>query len=163
MSLSPYHSLSKLASSQCPHKVSHTVPIRHIALTRSVTHSPQNGLNCYWRVLLLAGDTGHTGGWGVGGLQLSVAPLGGVQVDPLGRGHVVGGVADVLGVDELSLVGHDLGGLLAVEHGEVGGHVDENTGVWRETAGGLGTHHGLGGRARHLGRRGRGTGRGGRA
>lgn len=48
------------------------------------------------------------------------------------------GVADVLRVQELSLVGHDLRGLLAVEHGEVGGHVDKDAGIGRQAARGLG-------------------------
>ena len=61
-----------------------------------------------------------------------------------GRGHGVG-VADVLRVQELSLVRHDLRGLLTVEHREVGGHVDENAGVWGQAAGSLRPHEGRGG------------------
>lgn len=64
--------------------------------------------------LLVAGDAGAAGGGRAGGLKRSVAPLRGVQ-EGLGGGHRVG-VADVLRVQELSLVGHDLRGLLAVEH-----------------------------------------------
>lgn len=71
-------------------------------------------------------------------------------------------VADVLRVQELSLVGHDLGGLLAVEYGEVGGHVDEDAGVRRKAARGLSSHEGgRGGAGR--GRRRGGAGGGGGA
>lgn len=55
------------------------------------------------------------------------------------------GVADVLGVQELSLVRHDLRGLLTVEHGEVGGHVDEDAGIRGQAAGSLRPHEGRGG------------------
>lgn len=74
------------------------------------------------RVLLLARHTSDTRGRWVGGLQRPVAPVCGVQE---GRccGHLVRhcvrhrvGIADVLRVQELALVGHDLCGLLAVQH-----------------------------------------------
>lgn len=39
------------------------------------------------------------------------------------------GVADVLRVQKLSLVRHDLCGLLAVEYREVSGHVDKDAGI----------------------------------
>lgn len=87
------------------------------------------------RVFLVIDNTPHVGR-GAGGLQGSVPPLSGVHE---GGGRV--GVPDVLRVQKLSLVGHDLRGLLAVEHGEVGGHVDEDAGVGGEAAGGLGPHH----------------------
>ena len=70
------------------------------------------------------------------------------------------GVADVLRVQELSLVGQDLSGLLAVEHREVGGHVDIDAGVRGQAAGGLCSQQRGGNRAGH-GRWGRGaSGRG---
>lgn len=50
------------------------------------------------------------------------------------------GIADVLRMQELPLVRHDLGGLLAVEYGKVGGHVDEDAGIRGQAAGGLGSH-----------------------
>lgn len=54
------------------------------------------------------------------------------------------GIADVLRVQKLSLVRHDLCGLLTVEHREVSGHVDKNAGVGRQAAGGLCPHEGRG-------------------
>lgn len=54
------------------------------------------------------------------------------------------GIANVLWVQELSLVRHDLGGLLAVEYRKVGGHVDKDTGIRRQTAGGLSPYDGRG-------------------
>lgn len=105
-------------------------------------------------VLLVPGDAGPASvGRRAGGLEGSVSPLSGVQV---GLGRV--GVADVLRVEKLSLVRHDLRGLLAVEHGEVGGHVDEDAGVGGQAAGGLSPHEGGaggGGRGGGAGRRGR--------
>ena len=71
-------------------------------------------------------------------------------------GHRVS-VANVLRVEELSLVRHDLGGLLAVQYREVGGHVDEDAGVRRQAASGLGPHERRGAEA---GCRGRGRGAG---
>lgn len=71
---------------------------------------------------------------------MSVPALAGVQKS---CGNRVG-VANVLRVHELSLVGHYLSGLLAVEDGEVGRHVDEDAGVRGETAGGLSPHEGCG-------------------
>lgn len=62
------------------------------------------------------------------------------------------GVADVLRVQKLSLVRHDLRGLLAVEHREVSGHVDEDAGIRGQATGGLSPHE----------RRGSRTGCGGR-
>lgn len=50
------------------------------------------------------------------------------------------GIADVLRMQELSLVRHDLGGLLTVEYGEVGGHVDKDAGIRGQAAGGLSPH-----------------------
>lgn len=69
---------------------------------------------------------------------MSVAPLSGVQVG-CGRGHWVG-IANVLRMQELSLVRHDLGGLLTVEYGKVGGHVDKDAGIRGQAAGGLSPH-----------------------
>lgn len=103
--------------------------------------------NCYWRVFLVAGPSGGR----TGGLKGSVPTLAGVQK---GCGNRVG-VADVLRVHELSLVGHYLSGLLAVEDGEVGRHVDEDAAVRGQAAGGLSPHEGRGGRDR--------AGRGGRS
>lgn len=80
--------------------------------------------------------------------------LGGVN-EGCGVRHRVG-VADVLRVQELPLVRHDLRGLLAVEYGEVGGHVDKDAGVRRQTAGGLSSYHRRRGGARS-GRGGRGA------
>lgn len=42
---------------------------------------------------------------------------------------------------------HDLGGLLAVEYREVGGHVDKDAGVRGQAAGGLCSHERCGSRA----------------
>lgn len=71
------------------------------------------------------------------------------------------GVTDVLGVEELSLVRHDLGGLLAVEYREVGGHVDKDAGVRCQATGSLCPYERRRSRARGRGRS-RGAGRGGR-
>lgn len=99
----------------------------------------------HWRVLLVTGDTGPPGCRRAGRLEGSVSSLCGVQ-EGWGRGHRVG-VADILRMQELSLVRHDLSGLLAVENGEVGGHVHKYAGVRGQTAGGLGPHQGGGSRA----------------
>lgn len=70
------------------------------------------------------------------------------------------GEPDVLRVQELPLVRHDLSGLLAVEDGEVGGHVDEDAGVGGQAAGRLGPHERGRGVAGRSGRRRRAGGRG---
>lgn len=88
-------------------------------------------------------------------MEVPVTSVSGVQ-EGRGSGHRVG-VANVLRVEELSLMRHDLGGLLTVEHREVGGHVDKDAGVGGQTAGGLGAHERRGSRA---GRGGRGGGAG---
>lgn len=67
------------------------------------------------------------------------------------------GVADVLRVKKLSLVRHDLRGLLAIEYGEVSGHVDEDAGIRRQAAGGLSPHEWRRSRT-GCSRRGRGAG-----
>lgn len=62
-----------------------------------------------------------------------------------GQGLVLDGISQILGVQVLPLMGHDLGGLLAVQHGEVGGHVDVDVAqapVRREAAVGLRPHDG---------------------
>lgn len=137
MSLIPYYSLPMLASSQCPQWPAPNVPTRPFTYSPlgplsskclSVTQCPLHGpSDCHRGVLLLTGDTGHTGWRGEGGLEGSVAPLGGIQVG-LRWGDGVG-IADVLGVEKLSLVRHNLGGLLTVEDRKIGGHVDEDAGV----------------------------------
>lgn len=111
--------------------------------------------HCHWRVFLVTGDTGPSGGRRAGGLEGSVSSLGGVQ-EGRGGGHRVS-VADVLWVQELSLVRHDLGGLLAVKYGEIGGHVDEDAGIGRQAARGLSPHERRGSRT-GSGRWGRGAG-----
>lgn len=113
-----------------------------------------------WGEFLVTRDTGATGGRWARGLKGSVSSLCGVQ-EGWASGHGVG-IADVLRVQKLSLVGHDLCGLLAVEHGEVSGHVDKDAGVRGQAAGGLGPHEGSGGRTGCC-RWGGGAGRGGRA
>lgn len=70
--------------------------------------------HCHWRVFLVTGDTGPSSGRRTWGLKGSVSPLGGVQ-EGCGSGHRVS-VANVLWVQELPLVRHDLGSLLAVEN-----------------------------------------------
>lgn len=70
--------------------------------------------HCHWRVFLVTGDTGPTSGRRTWGLEGSVSSLGGVQ-EGWGSGHRVS-IANVLWVQELPLVRHDLGGLLAVEY-----------------------------------------------
>lgn len=93
-------------------------------------------------------------------------PVPSLGVQEGGRGGHRVGVADVLRVEELSLVGQDLRGLLTVEHGEVGGHVDEDASVRGQAAGSLRPHQGgSGGGADGPGScsRGGGAGRGGRA
>lgn len=91
----------------------------------------------HWRVFLVTSDTGHTGGR-ARGLEGSVSSLCGVK-EGWGRGNRVG-IADVLRVQKLSLVRHDLCCLLAVEYGEVSGHVDKDTGIRGQAAGGLSPH-----------------------
>lgn len=74
-----------------------------------------------WVHLLLAVGVGE------GGLDLPVARLQAVQ-EGGHRSHrprvVLHRVPHVGGVQELPLMGHDLGGLLTVQHGEICGHVD---------------------------------------
>ena len=120
----------------------------------------QGSSHGHWGVFLVTGDTGPTSGRRARRLEGSVSSLRGVQVG-CGSGHRVG-VADVLRVQELSLVRHNLRGLLAVEHGEVSGHVDEDAGIRGQAAGGLSPHEGRGSLAGRGGRGG-GAGRGGRA
>lgn len=95
------------------------------------------------RKFLVTGNTGPHSRGREGRLKLPVPPLMSGVNEGGGRGHGMG-VADELWVQKLSLVGHDLRGLLAVQHGEVGGHVDKDTGVGGETAGRLGPHEGRG-------------------
>lgn len=66
------------------------------------------------------------------------------------------GITNVLRVEKLSLVRHNLCGLLAVEYGKISGHVDKDAGVRGEAAGGLGPHEGRGSRT-GCSRRGRGA------
>lgn len=64
---------------------------------------------------------------GVRRLDLPVAALQPIQeLGHRGERHRVvrDSVAHIRWVQELALVWHDLGGLLAVEHREIGGHVD---------------------------------------
>lgn len=95
----------------------------------------------HWRVFLVTGDTGPTSGRRAWGLEGSVSSLCGVQ-EGCGRHRM--GIANVLRVQKLSLVRHDLCGLLAVEYGEVSGHVDEDAGIRGQAAGGLSPHEGRG-------------------
>lgn len=82
-----------------------------------------------------AGDAGHASGWREWRLQGSVAHLSWVQ-ERRGRRNRVG-EANVLRMQELSLVRKNLSRLLAVQYGEVGGHVDIDAGVWGQAARGL--------------------------
>lgn len=62
-----------------------------------------------------------------GGLDLPVACLQAVHERGYGsHGHrvVLYRVPHVWGMQVLPLMGHNLGGLLTVQHGEIGGHVD---------------------------------------
>ena len=104
--------------------------------------------HCHRRVFLVTGDAGPSSGRRAGGLEWSVSSLGGVQ-EGRRRGHGVG-IADVLRMQELPLMRHDLGGLLAVEYREIGGHVDKDAGIRRQAAGGLGPHERRGSRAGSL-------------
>lgn len=92
----------------------------------------------HWRVFLITDDAGTTSWRRAGRLEWSVASLGGVQ-EGRGSGHRVG-IANVLWMQELPLVRHDLSGLLTVENGEVGGHVNEDAGIRGQAAGCLGPH-----------------------
>lgn len=121
------------------------------------------------RLLLLSTHTCNarharqTRGWGEWRLQGPVGTVRRVQEGLGGRDWV--GVTDVLRMKKLALVWHDLCRLLAVQHREVGGHVDVDAGVRRQTARGLGAQNGGGSRDRDSasggGRRGRRAGRGG--
>lgn len=108
----------------------------------------------HWRIFLVTGDTGSTGGRRTRGLDGSVASLCRVQ-ECCGRGHRVG-IANVLWVQKLSLVRHDLRGLLTVEYGEISGHVDKDASIRGQAAGGLRPHEGRGSRT-GCSRRGGGT------
>lgn len=131
------------------------------------THTKSFSYSHRWLLLLStytcdACHTCHTRGWRKWGLQGPVGTLRRVQEGRGGRDWV--GVADVLRMQELTLVGHDLCCLLTVQHREVGGHVDVYTGVWGQAAWGLGAQNGgwsrTGDRASGGGR-GRGAGWGG--
>lgn len=84
-----------------------------------------------------AGNAGHTSGWWEWRLQGSVAHLSGIQ-ESLGMRNWVG-KANVLRMQELPLVRKNLSRLLAIEYGEVGGHVDVDACIWGQAARGLGT------------------------
>lgn len=134
-----------------------SAPPSYDTLTKSLSYSHRRLLllcthTCY------ACHTRHTCGWRIWRLQGPVGTLCRVQEGRSGWDWV--GVTDVLRMQELTLVGHDLCRLLTVQHGEVGGHVDVHAGIRRQAAWGLGTQNGGGCRARD---RASGRGRGWRA
>lgn len=99
-------------------------------------------LHSHSRVHLL-----FAGGVRVGRLDLPVAALQTIEEGgDRGQRHrvVLHSVAHVLGVQVLPLVRHDLGSLLAVQHREVGRHVDVDVihGAFWQTAVGLGPGRG---------------------
>lgn len=104
----------------------------------------------------------YTRWWRKWRLQGPVGALRRVQEGRGGRDWM--GVTDVLRMQELTLVGHDLRCLLAVQNREVGGHVDVYACIRRQAARGLGAQNGGWSRPRVRasgGGRGWGAGRGG--
>lgn len=97
-------------------------------------------------LLLLSTQTCHTchtrytRRWRKWRLQGPVGTLCMVQVGWGGWDWV--SVTNVLRMQELTLVGHDLCCLLAVQNREVGGHVDIYAGIWWEAARSLGAQNG---------------------
>lgn len=132
-------------------------PLSYGMHTKSLSYSHR------WLLLLCIHSchtchTRHTCGWRKWRLQGPVGTMCRVQEGRSGRDWVC--VPDVLRMQELTLVGHDLCRLLTVQHREVGGHVDIYAGIRRQTAWGLGTQNGGRSRARD---RSSGGGRGWRA